>query len=202
MNRTLHRWRYSSAMTIVLFVAVGNSLLSDHRYARKLAAYAETAPISAERVERCRAAAARAHWPTPDTDHTFTVSRTLAYGLAMVERAWPDDCAVLTVIQTPTGGVGYVMVHAATGGQPHTRALLQVTTHNQGLAAPPTAAEGRHVFLTGRLPYVPAREALRAVEPDVAPERDPSTARPAPNAPASPPRPVRERARDIRINPI
>ena len=150
-----HRWGRTQAAAIFLIAAVSVSVLSSDYQVANLTADPYAAPIAPERAERCRAALAETDWPGPDTAHTFKVGWTLLRGLLLVDQAWPGHCAVLSVHQDETRRVDRVIVHAATGGDAHKRALVRVTTHNQGLSAPATAAESEHIFSLRWWAYAP-----------------------------------------------
>lgn len=149
------RWRHTRTAAIVCGAVFGLSLAVARYEAAKLTADPYAAPLSQERGALCRDAMLRADWPGPNTAHTWRIHRPLVAALALVEHAWPGHCAVLTVRQDATGRVAQVIVHAATGGERHRRALVAVTTHNQGLPPPPTEAEARHVFALRRWDYAP-----------------------------------------------
>ena len=129
------------------------SLLAALDQAARLTADPYVDPLPQERAERCRARLAELDWPGPDTAHTFTVGWILLRSLLLVDRAWPGHCAVVTVHQAPAGHVRKVTVHAATGGDLHKQALVRVTSHNQGLPPPPTAAEAKHIFALRQWDY-------------------------------------------------
>ena len=148
-------WRQTKFAGAFFCAVLVVSAVDAQRDAARLAASHFTAPLPKERGALCRAALFRAEWPSPATPHTWRVGRALIASLATVEHAWPSHCAVLVVTQDPAGRIARVTVLAATGGEHHKAALIRVTSHNQGLGPPPSAAEARHVYALRRLDYAP-----------------------------------------------